>query len=117
MRTDCCGSGEVLSVVGPLPSGELAFRLGSLPDPLAAVPRAGLAPQPPTSPSKAPASYGSSGEPFLPAALQLLSSYLLDTEVGVIRITQSTIRHARFTRSLCYNAFVVCAGQESCSLT
>jgi len=93
LSTAPCAAGDVLSVAGALPPHNIAFHPGILPDPLAAVPRARLAAGPPASPSKAPAS-AETDDDFLQAALQLLATYLLDTEVSVIRIAQNTIRHA-----------------------
>ena len=87
-------------MAGALPPHDIAFHPGSLPDASAAVPRAGPAAGSPVSPSKTPATAETAGDQFLPSALQLLASYLLDTEVSVIRLTQNAIRHAR-SRTAC----------------
>ncbi len=88
-------------MAGALPPHNIAFHPGSLPDPLAAVSRARPAAGQPASPSKAPASAETTDDEFLPAALQLLATYLLDTEVSIIRITQNTIRQACYRGTAC----------------
>ena len=96
-------AGDLLSVAGALPPQIIAFHPGSLPDPMVAVSRPRPAAGSPVSPSKTPASAENTDDQFLPSALQLLARYLLDTDVGVIRITQSTIRHACSGRAASQN--------------
>ncbi len=82
-------------MAGALPPQEIAFRLGSLSDYLAAAPQSsGQLAQPTGTPPKAQVSRAAGEDVFLAPALQLLAGYLLDADVGVIRATQSTLRHA-----------------------
>ena len=83
-------------MAGTLPQQEIAFRLGSLSDyPAASTQSSGQLAQPLGAPPRAQGSSGAAREEgFLAPVLQLLAGYLLDADVGVIRATQSTLRHA-----------------------